>query len=216
MGIPYTYKSTIEIQGAENYTTNEIIEVFFKELVNNNLLSEYRKKGEKINFHYLSLFNIKYPVEITIKNDNLLIITYETKLIKLIQISLVLIVITAFFSSFGVSGFLWFSAILTLIFFSANVLFIESGIRKLIKSTDFYQNLNPGKEGQFSKEQMKWMKDVNKCPACGEKLNLYDINCPECGLKLPRKPIAKPFDVSKYDNKRLSYHYKPQKPKNDP
>lgn len=211
MALPYTFNGKIEIPGAENYTAEDVCDILHNELINNELVRELKCEDLKIEFIYRSLFNIKYPVEVTINKKEPSTLIYEAKLMKLTQLSIVLIVFIAFFSSFGISGFLWFSAIFTFIFFSLNVLFIESGIQNLIKSTNFYKTLNPGTEGEFSEEQQKWLNDTNKCPACGENLIEYDVNCPECGLKLPRKPIAKPFDVSKYEDKRLNYFYKHKK-----
>jgi len=211
MSLPYTYKSKIEIPESNAFTGEHVQNLLVRQLNTNQLLSEIVSEEKKLTLNYKALFNIKYPIELKIEKQNNIWIHYEAKLMKLIQLSIALIVFIAFFSSFGVSGFLWFSAIFTLIFYSINVLFIENGIQKLIKSTTFYQNLNENSEGKFSKEQLKWMNDANKCPACGEDLQPYDQNCPECGLKLPRKPIARPFDVSKYENKRLSYSYKAKK-----
>ena len=211
MPLPYTYKSKLEVPKSEAFTGEVVQNKVHKQLMHNELLSEQMLGNEKILFNYKALFNIKYPVELKfLKNSNIQV-HYEVKLMKLIQLSIALIVFIAFFSSFRMSGFLWFSAIFILIFFSINVLFIENGIQNLIKSTTFYQNLNIAAEEKFSEEQLKWMKDKNKCPACGENLQPYDQNCPECGLNLPRKAIAKPFDVSKYGNKRLSYSYKTKK-----
>ena len=211
MSLPYTYKSKIEIPQSEAFASEDVQNTLFNQLINNQLLSEPILEDRKITFNYKALFNIKYPVELKIETQNNNWVHYEAKLMKLMQISIALVVFIAFFSSFGVSGFLWFSAIFTLIFYTINVLFIENGIQKLIKSTTFYLNMNESSEEKFSKEQLKWIKDTNKCPACGENLQPYDQNCPECGLKLPGKPIAKPFDVSKYENKRLSYSYKTKK-----
>ncbi len=211
MALPYTYKSKIEIPESEAFTTENAQSEIHNQLNNSQLISELVFDGDKITFHYKALFNVKYPVELKFEKTNNIQVYYEAKLMKLIQISIALVVFIALFSSFGMDGFLWFSAIFILVFFSGNVLFIENGIQNLIKSTTFYQNLNIASEEKFGKEQLQWMNDTNKCPACGENLLPYDQNCPECGLKLPRKPIAKPFDVSKYETKRLSYTYKTKK-----
>jgi hypothetical protein len=211
MPLPYTYKSKIEIPESEALETKEVLSKLESQLVIRQLVSDFNLEDEKISFNYKALFNIKYPVEITVKRERNSWIYYEAKLMKLIQLSLGLVMFVAFFSSFEINGFLWFSAIFTLIFFTINVLYIENGIQKLLKSNSLFKNIDMQAEEQFSKEQLKWMNDTNKCPACGEDLQPYDQNCPECGLRLPRKPIAKPFDVSKYENKRLSYSYKAKK-----
>lgn len=213
MSLPYTYKSKIEIPESEAFTTDVVSQQIIEQVKKSNLVTDFEFDNQKAIFSFSSLFNIKYPVELTFSKQNIVHINFEAKLIKLIQLSIILIVFIAFFSSFGMSGFLWFSTIFTIIFFSINVLFIENGIQTLIKSTTFFRSLNAAHDEKLSKEQLKWMNDTNKCPACGENLLAYDQSCPECGLRLPRKAIAKPFDISKYENKRLSYTYKP---KNEP
>ncbi len=215
MALPYTYKSKIEIPESEAFEPEEVLYKLESQLIIRQLVSDFNLEDEKISFNYKALFNIKYPVEITLKKEAGIWIYYEAKLMKLIQLSLGLIIFVAFFSSFEINGFLWFSAIFTLIFFTTNVLYIENGIQKLLKSTSLFQSIDNRPEERFSEEQLKWMNNTNKCPACGEDLQPYDQNCPECGLRLPRKPIAKPFDVSKYENKQLSYSYKARK-KNEP
>lgn len=215
MALPLIYKSTINIPNSEKVRLKKVFNPVFNEISRNPQVSNKKQEENKISFEFKALFNVKYPVEINISKKNILRISFEVKLIKLVQISIALVVFTAFFSSFGFSGFLWFSAFLTLGFYGLNVLFIENAIQKLIKSTTIYKSLNPITEAHLSNEQLKWMKDVNKCPACGEDLQSYDQNCPDCGLKLPRKATPKPFDVSKYSNKRIKYTYKPKKEKND-
>ncbi len=211
MSLPYSYKSKIEIPESEAFESEEVLYKLESQLNTMQLVSEFELTDEKILFNYKALFNVKYPVEFTPKKEENIWISYEAKLMKLIQLSLVLIIFVAFFSSFEINGFLWFSAIFTLIFFTINVLYIEHGVQKLLKSTSLFQSIDMQSEEKFSEEQLKWMNDTNICPACGENLLPYDQNCPECGLRLPRKLIAKPFDVSKYENKRLSYSYKTKK-----
>lgn len=215
MALPLVYKNTINIPNSEKVRLKKVYNPIFNEVSRNPLISNKSLLENTLSFEYKALFNVKYPIEISISKKNILQITFEVKLIKLVQISIALVVFTAFFSSLGFSGFLWFSAFLTLGFYGINVLFIENAIQKLIKSTTLYKSLNPITEANLSKEQLKWMNDVNKCPACGEDLESYDQNCPDCGLKLPRKASLKPFDISKYNNKRLNYIYKAKKEKND-
>lgn len=215
MALPLVYKNTINIPNSEKVRLKKVYNPIFNEVSRNPLISNKSLLENTLSFEYKALFNVRYPIEISISKKNILQITFEVKLIKLVQISIALVVFTAFFSSLGFSGFLWFSAFLTLGFYGINVLFIENAIQKLIKSTTLYKSLNPITEANLSKEQLKWMNDVNKCPACGEDLESYDQNCPDCGLKLPRKASLKPFDISKYNNKRLNYIYKAKKEKND-
>jgi hypothetical protein len=110
MPLPYTYKSKIEIPESEALETKEVLSELESQLVIRQLVSDFNLEDEKISFNYKALFNIKYPVEITVKRERNSWIYYEAKLMKLIQLSLGLVMFVAFFSSFEINGFLWFSA----------------------------------------------------------------------------------------------------------
>ena len=208
MSLPYSYKSKVEIPESE-----ELDVVHASDLCEDYLrtkdLEEFRKEKGIIYFtsdH--SLVNFKYPVEIKIEKNELITIDYEIHLMQLIKITIALIVFIAFFSSFGMSGFLWFSFIFSVVFFVINLMFADSYVQKLIKSSHLYLSLNPLAEDGFSDEQKEWINDKNRCSACGTEINEYDVNCPDCGLKLKQSKYTIPLDVTKYQEKRFKYHYK--------
>ena len=208
MPLPYSYKSKIEIPESEE------VDVFY---AINNYANHIERNGfENFEFdkgiiHFLSNYsfvNFKYKVDLHIKKEDLIIVEYEIHLMQLIKITLALVVFIAVFSSFGMSGFLWFSFIFSAIFFFVNILFADSHLQKIIKSAPLFVSLNPIEEEGFNEEQKKWLTDANRCPACGEEINIYDVNCPECGLKLKQNKYTIPLDVTKYKEKRFKYHYK--------
>lgn len=208
MSLPYSYKNKIEIPESEEVDIAYAISSYANHIKNMEFAEFKQEKGI---IHFLSdhsLINFKYPVEFQIKKDELITVEYEIHLMQLIKITIALIVFIAFFSSFGMTGFLWFSFVFSVVFFLVNLMFADSHIQKIIKSSYMYLSLNPPEEEGYTDEQKKWLKDKNRCPACGEEITIYDLNCPECGLKLKQSKYTIPLDVTKYKEKRFKYHYK--------
>jgi len=208
MPLPYSYKSKIEIPDSEGvdvfYATNA-----YAEYIDSIGFENFEVDDGIISFVAdYSFVNFKYPVNLRIKKGEVITIEYEIYLMQLIKITLAIVVFIAFFSSFGMSGFLWFSFIFASVFFFVNILFADTHVQKIIKSAPLYLYLNPTEEDGYSEEQKKWLSDTNRCPACGEEINMYDVNCPECGLKLKQNQYTIPLDVTKYKEKRFKYHYK--------
>jgi len=211
MSLPYSYKSKVEIPESEEFDVVHASDLC-EDYLRNKGLEKFRK--EKGIIHFISdhsLVNFKYPVEIKVEKNELIVVEYEIHLMQLIKITIVLIVFIAFFSSFGMSGFLWFSFIFSVVFFVVNLMFADSSVQKLIKSSNLYLSLKPSDSEGFTDEQKTWINDKNRCSACGEEINVYDVNCPDCGLKLQQSKYTIPLDVTKYQAKRFKYHYK-QKP----
>jgi len=208
MSLPYSYKSKVEIPESEELDVVYASDLY-EDYLRNKGLEEFRKEKGIIHFtsdH--SLVNFKYPVEIKVEKNELITIEYEIHLMQLIKITIALIVFIAFFSSFGMSGFLWFSFIFSVVFFVVNLMFADSYVQKIIRSSYLYLSLNPTEEEGFTDEQKMWMSDKNRCSACGEEITIYDLNCPDCGLKLKQSKYTIPLDVTKYQEKRFKYHYK--------
>jgi prepilin-type processing-associated H-X9-DG protein len=208
MPLPYSYKNKVEIPDSEGvdvfYATNA-----YAEYIDNMGFENFEFDDGIISFIAdYSFVNFKYKVDLHIKKDELITVGYEIHLIQLIKITLAIVVFIAFFSGFGMSGFLWFSFIFASVFFFVNILFADTHVQKIIKSTPLYLHLNPPAEDGYTEEQKKWLTDTNRCPACGEEINIYDVNCPECGLKLTQNQYTIPLDVTKYKEKRFKYHYK--------
>jgi len=208
MPLPYSYKNKVEIPDSEGVDVSYAINVYADHIDHNDFDAFEFDEGI---IHFIadySFVNFKYKVDLHIKKDELITIGYEIHLIQLIKITLAIVVFIAFFSGFGMSGFLWFSFIFASVFFFVNILFADTHVQKIIKSTPLYLHLNPPTEDGYTEEQKKWLADTNRCPACGEEINIYDVNCPECGLKLKQNQYTIPLDVTKYKEKRFKYHYK--------
>jgi len=211
MPLPYSYKSKFKIKNTENIELNSIAENSYNYIKN--------KKNAKINNNTINFdlddafIKFNYPVSFTFLKKENVIIEYEFKLENLIKITIILVLIIAFFSSLSMSGFLWLSFIISVIFFTANIIFIDANIQKIIKSLPVYNLSNPKNNEKLSEEQIDWMNDKTKCSGCGEPITEYDYNCPECGLKLGNKIKTIPIDITKYQNKRIKYQFKKKKQK---
>ncbi|MEN8120794.1 MAG: zinc ribbon domain-containing protein [Bacteroidota bacterium] len=208
MSLPYSYKNKIEIPESEEVDITYAINLY-ENHINSLGFDELEREDSIIQFisdH--SLISFKYPVKLQIIKKELISIEYEIHLMQLIKITIALIVFIALFSSFGMTGFLWFSFVFSVIFFLVNLLFVDSYIQKIIKSSQLYLSLNAPEQEGFTDEQKKWLKDKNRCPACGEEITIYDLHCPDCGLKLKQNKHTIPLDVTKYKEKRFKYHYK--------
>ncbi|OQY01759.1 MAG: hypothetical protein B6I20_07435 [Bacteroidetes bacterium 4572_117] len=211
MSLPYNYKNKISIPESEDIGIDLAISSYLSHIKGLNF-AEFKQEGDAISFlTNRLLINLKYNVKLNIKKDERIFVEYDIDLMPLIKATIILIVLTAFFSSFGMTVFLWFSFISSLIFYFANLLFVDNFIKKTIKSAYLYLQLNPYLQDGFTDEQRKWLNDKNRCPACGEEITIYDLNCPDCGLKLKQNKHTIPLDVSKYHEKRFKYHYKKKK-----
>ena len=211
MPLPYSYKSNFEIPNTENFDLQSITEHSYHYFKSNDLKNTEIKE-DTVSFICNNAFiKFSFPVSFTFYKKENINIEYEFKLENLLKITIVLILLIAFFSSFSMSAFLWFSFIISVIFFGANVIFIDTNIKKIIKSLPVYSLSNPDIDEKLSEEQISWINDKTKCSACGEEINEYDYHCPECGLKLNNKIKTIPFDVTKYQNKRFKYHLKDKK-----
>ncbi|MBN1250518.1 MAG: zinc ribbon domain-containing protein [Bacteroidales bacterium] len=211
MPFPYSYKSSFEIENTESYDLDFVISDSVNHLKNKDI-SAIEFQNSNISFiSNNALFKFNYHVNFVFDKKENIIIEYEIKLEQLIISTIIIILIIAFFSSLAMSGFLWFSFIVSVIFYAANLIFIDSYIHKIIKSLPIYKNANPFVDEKLSDEQLDWIKDENKCSGCGEIVTKYDNICPECGLKISNEKFAIPLDVTKYQNKRFKYHYKDKK-----
>jgi hypothetical protein len=211
MSLPYSYTSTFHFPEFEDFEKQLIIDNIKLQKPKNESLKKISIEKNRIEFVYHSLFGIEYPVEISLIEDPLKKIEYDIKLNMLILVCIVLVVFIAFFSSFGFNGFLWFSSIFTMIFYALNIFIIDKHVQNLLKLALNMHDSESLNEEILTKEQSDWIKDNSKCPACGEDITEYDKNCPECGLKLRENALQKPFDISKYKNKRIKYFYKDKK-----
>jgi hypothetical protein len=211
MSLPYSYTNSVLIFGDDYIDENQVIDRLRDFFSTQAEVKDILTEDDKIEFTYKSFLGIPYNIEMHIIYGKMPGIEYEIKLNRLIQVCIALVIFVAFFSSFGLTGFLWFSAILTVVFYALNVTIIDKLMRDLIAKALKFKTTNRLKEETLSEEQMKWIQDKSKCPACGEDITEYDRNCPECGLRIREKAPTSPFDVSKYPDRRIKYEFKPRK-----
>lgn len=211
MSLPYSYTNSVLISEEDNIDVNQAIDRLGAFFTGQSEVKDILNEKDKLEFTYKSFLGIPYIIEMHIVYGKMPGIEYEIKLNRLIQVCIALVIFVAFFSSFGITGFLWFSAILTVVFYALNVTITDKLMRDLIAKALKFKTTNRLKEETLSEEQMKWIQDKSKCPACGEDITEYDRNCPECGLRIREKAPTCPFDVSKYPNRRFKYEFKTRK-----
>jgi hypothetical protein len=211
MALPGSYTNSIPSNPAEEVDLTQFINKLEIQLNKNEMVKEFTTAGETVQFNYISFLGIHYQIEIRKPGIESKTIEYEIKLNKLIMICIALVIFIAFFSSFKFSSFLWFSLLFTLIFYVINIIVVDRQVQTLLKSVICYGAMSEGMEEILTQEQLEWIKDQSKCPACGEGITEYDKNCPECGLKINEVAKLKPYDLSKYGNKHIKYFFREKK-----
>ena len=203
MGLPYTYRALY-------YTDNDLRTLFYKikQHSQQDKVSDLNLFYNSINFFYNSFFFLgKEKVEITSVERGLF---FEVKLEKLLRIAILTIVLLAFFVKSIWALIIW-SVTLILIMYVFVIIDIHNSIASLLdeilKSKNVPEKLSP--------EQIQWLNDADRCPACGERLSPFDSFCPECGLNLKgrRKVKIQPVSRTDFFNCRIHYKFK-KKPDN--
>ncbi len=198
MGLPYTYKSLY-------YTDTDLRTLFnkIKQSSRQDKVSDLNLFYNSINFFYNTFFFLgKESVEITSDERGLF---FEVKLEKLLRVAILTIVILAFFVK-SIWSLIILSGLLILIMYVLVIVDVHNSIVSLLDDLIKGENI-PEK---LSPEQIQWLKDPDRCPACGEHLSPYDSFCPECGLNLKgrRKPKIQPVSRTGFFYYRIYYKYK--------
>lgn len=211
MEFPFTYKQKIELfledkslKSAENFF-EELISEFSQ---NKAEIKNYDKN--KLSFiSKNSLFYVKYPINISFNNvRNDYFIEYEIDLNKLLNITFFVVLFSALFSIFSVTGYLIFAVIFIVAFYSVNLFFINSFVERTILKIAGGNSFDFSGSENISSLQNEWIANPNKCPACGCELNDLILDCPDCGLKIRKNRHSVPLDTSKYQEKNIKYHFK--------
>jgi hypothetical protein len=157
-----------------------------------------------------SLINFNYHYDIVFEKDEGTKIKFIINLANLLQITVGLLVMIALLSKFGFRNYLIFSGIFLVVFYFANLIFIQSRIsRKVNKALNM---LGYDIESDFSPEQKQWLADETKCPACGGDITENDIVCKSCGLKIKQNRFTKPLNLNQNKEQgQIKYHYKEKK-----
>ncbi len=213
MAFPHTYKNKIELLN-NKVKGNRLNSVIIKKLISNEISSfspeEFLEKDKFITFTSISkLFRYEYKIKLYIeKKGNDYNIIYEIDLEKVLRIIIIGIILIAFFSFLSVKYFLISAGLYSLLFYILNVLIISTSVENLIKRAIGENNYTFNDSEVISPEQEQWIKDENRCPACGEFVTNIDLNCSECGLRIKRNRYSIPLDLSKHKEKKIKYHYK--------
>ncbi len=213
MAFPYTYKNIVELTG-ENFknkiTGIEFVTNLLVQKIKKQEIKELEHNNNNISFKSnSSLFGIIYKIKINVFEANGDInIEYEILLDVLLKITLFAVIFIAFFSFISVSKFLIFAGLFIILFYSINLLFINSYILKFINDIIGKNLFDFDNSETLSNEQKEWINNPDKCPACGYYIDVFDLYCPDCGLKVKKNKFAIPLDTTKYHDKTIKYHYK--------
>jgi len=213
MAFPYSYKKNIVKSKSELKDKNidlANIQKLVRKVVLKKKPVEFGIENQIMSFKFIApIFNFKYSTELKIKlTKNKLIIDYEINFENLIRIVLVLIILTAFFSFLSIKYFLITSAFISVIVFGISFLSIDNFIYNLILKSIENILIEENVVEKLSEQQLLWINDESICSACGKDLSITDLHCPDCGIKLKRNRHTIPLDVSKYKDKKITYHLK--------
>jgi len=111
--------------------------------------------------------------------------------------------------TFGFVFFSAFSLILLLYWFAIS--HIKGQIVSLLRrcSSRFDDHVDVSKE--LLELQDAWSSEKDKCPACGNKVTIYDRDCFHCGLKISDTPKKHPSNTTMNKPKRFVYHINTKK-----
>ncbi|MCF6364898.1 MAG: zinc ribbon domain-containing protein [Bacteroidales bacterium] len=213
MAFPYSYKKSL-VKSREELNENNIDLCDIQNLVNKAIQkknpTDFKIKNQTLSFKFIApVFNFKYSTEIKINLiNNELIIDYEVNFENLVRIVLIIIILTAFFSFLSIKWFLITSALMSAGFFGISFLIIDNFIYNLILQSIDGILIKKNIPEKLSEEQVSWINDESKCSACGEDLSAVDLHCPDCGIKLKRNRHTTPLNVSKYQDRKITYHIK--------
>jgi len=166
--------------------------------VTNNFTPINTKSVSCIEFETSQVLYIPYKAKISINHEQDFVdvqINYQSR--NFINISLAILLFSAFFSRFSLGLYFWFSLFFVLAFYILHrVLF--ANISKKIKNTIC---INNDLDDSLTQEQQTWISNPDLCSACGNTLSKYDQNCTECGLfirninNIPRYSSTEQFSI---------------------
>jgi hypothetical protein len=207
MGFPLS-QSVTKILYKDFINDDEIALSKIIQILNTKNIEKLTVKNKEITFiSRHSLFNYKYGVNFTLNKVKGYQLKFEYDLNILLKIILLVIIATAFFSRYSISGYLIFCGIFALGFYYLNILFINAYFRNILNDAFPDQNINFS-ENDLVALQQEWLKSTDHCPGCGTIVTLNDHQCPECGLKLDDKKSPLLTVTTRYKNKIIRYLFK--------
>ncbi len=204
MSFPHTYTGRIFYKGRKQDL--HILEKNIRDDLAKMAQFEVKQENNTTLFQSSSPFlKIPFAFSLDINTDE---IVYTLQLQQTLKIILFVLIFTALFSYNSLSFFFWFASLFTITFYTVNLLIINGVINQtFVKILEKRKLYIPDKE-HLSAEQKEWLKDKNRCPACGYFLSSIDLTCPECDLQLNRKRKDLPLDTAKYQDLPVKYHLK--------
>lgn len=213
MSFPYSYSGKVHL--FENSDGKALPDRFSLLSKINRFIRE--KEGKRIKrkedvFAYTekdTLFNIEYNIELelSIRRGDYTIF-YKIEAEALLKVISAAVVVMAFLTFFSITTYLISALIFAVVFYTANVFFVSSAlVNKINKFTGNAEYSFEAGEN-LSPEQKKWLKNPQLCPACGSFLSDFDIDCPDCGLRVKQNRHSVPLNLSKYRENQVEYHYK--------
>lgn len=203
MAIPYSIKKQLFIyqEANQNITKKRLIQTFYNQLQNSKA-RDIERKDDSIRFSTsASLIRFRYTVVFNfIQKNNGFVLEYEFFLSDLLIITLIIILIAAFFSRNSFHDYLVFSGIFIVLFYFINVLYIQSSIKTFIKQNLYFRNsINYQQSAQINKRI--------RCPRCSERIEPHHAKCPNCDFELPNNGISNPVNITNYAHKKIVYEY---------
>ncbi len=212
MAFPYAIKKKLFIHKTANLhiTKKRLIQTLYNQLQNSKA-KDIEKKGNSIRFSTsASLIRFRYTVEFNITQTNHgFILEYEVFLSDLLVITLIILLIAAFFSRHSFHDYLVFSGIFVVLFYLINVLYIHSSLKTFIKQNSFFRN-------SIVYRQSAQAHKPSRCPRCSERLEHHHAKCLNCGFELPLGNRSHRANITNYAHKKIVYEYfEPEKTDED-
>lgn len=213
MPFPYSYRSTIELLGNKirGVKPNEslILNILYKKLKDKSGHNTGLTNGNLVYSAQAGIFKFEYDVKISVENraDDINI-NYEINISRIINVILIIVIFSALISFFSVKLFLISSFLFSSLFYVLNLIYINGLVKKDLESSIGENLYRFNEKEEFTDEQLDWMKDKFRCPACGEYLSIFDIDCPDCGLRIKKSRRQLPVDSSKYKDEKITYHFR--------
>lgn len=159
-----------------------------------------------------SLLHFEYQVDIRIKvSEAKTAVTYEFGIQYLAGFLFVAVLASLVFTKMTF-GFVFFSSFTLILFlYSLAISHIKRQIVSLLRQCSPRFDDHVDVSQVLLDQQSLWLIEKDRCPACGEKITIYDRNCCNCGLKISDSPPKHPSDSTLNKPKRLNYHIKTKK-----
>ncbi len=176
--LPAWYSDSIEFYNSDNLKLPEAV------LQISDALNLQKEDNQFVISDWRRLFLVPTPIRINVQTQpSMAVVSYSFSLINPLFISTITAVM-AF--AFGINNFKVLTIILLAVAVIAFFLIISiqnSYIRKSIYEAICLPEFEG--EAQVLHNQMLWMNDLDRCPACGEPRDNDSAICKNCGIKLP-------------------------------